>query len=44
VTRNRSYHASFMLSLRWRFGKLKTEERKVDEHYEHEDIKRSYDE
>lgn len=43
-TSGRSFHASFQLSLRWRFGKLKAEEYKVEEHYEHEDIKRTYDE
>lgn len=42
--RNRNFHASFQVSLRWRFGKLKAEERKTDERYEHEDIKTNYDE
>lgn len=44
VTQNRGFHASFLLSLRWRFGKLKADERKVDERFKHEDIKRNYDE
>ncbi|MDE5738757.1 MAG: outer membrane beta-barrel family protein [Bacteroidaceae bacterium] len=44
VTHNRSFHASFRLSLRWRFGKMKAEERQIDESINHEDIKRHYDE
>ncbi|MDE5561209.1 MAG: TonB-dependent receptor [Bacteroidaceae bacterium] len=44
IAHRRGFHASFQVNIRWRFGKLKAEERKVDEHIEHDDIKRSYDE
>lgn len=44
-SRSRSYHASFTLSLNWRFGKLNAEEHKTDEErYGHKDIKRDYNE
>ena len=44
LVHNRGFHASFLLSFRWKFGKLKTEEYRVNEHYNQEDIKRLYDE
>lgn len=44
ITRDRSYHANFSLSFRWRFGKLKADIRKVEEKIGHDDIKQSYDE
>ncbi len=44
TTRNRGYHASFVLSFRWNFGKLKAEERVREEGLEYNDVKRNYDE
>lgn len=44
ITHHRSFHASFQLSVRWRFGKLKADEYSVDERYDHKDVKTNYDE
>ena len=44
-SQSRSYHASFMLSFSWRFGKLKAEEHDTEENrYDHKDVKRNYNE
>lgn len=40
--RSRGFHASFALSLRWRFGKLKAEEHQSEGKYEHDDIKEDF--
>ena len=44
VTRNRSLHASFLLTFRYRFGRLKADERRQNEPFDIEYIKREYDE
>jgi hypothetical protein len=44
VTYNRYYQANFQVSISWRFGKLKAEQRETDKVIEHDDIKRSYNE
>jgi hypothetical protein len=44
LTHDRSFHAAFSLSVRWRFGKLKAEIRKVEEEIKHDDIKQNYEE
>lgn len=44
ITHRRSFHASFEISVRWRFGKLKAEEYSVDERYDNKDVKTNYDE
>lgn len=44
LERNRGFHASFALSLSWKFGRLRAEEHRTDERYDNQDIKRNYDE
>lgn len=44
MTHDRSFHAAFSLSVRWRFGKLKADIRKVEEEIKHDDIKQNYEE
>lgn len=44
-SRSRSYHASFKLSLSWRFGKLRAEQHDTsEERYDNHDVKWNYDE
>jgi hypothetical protein len=44
ITYNRYYQADFQVSVSWRFGKLRAEERATDKVIEHNDIKQSYGE
>lgn len=44
ISHTRGFHASFQVNIRWRFGRLKAEERRTDVRIENDDIKRSYDE